>query len=809
MTIYLLKYNNYYNRTIKRWTSLEDIYSDEEFEEIGVFTGVNFNPQDGVNTNLTLNYDGGNTVPNYLVADDENGTLSGWFIIDADYVRMGQYHLTLRRDLINDLWDDLQKSPIFIEKATLSKDNPLFFNNENMTYNQIKTKETLLKDKTKIPWIIGYVKKDTKGGKISIPLKEKTLDYEPFQAEGAYPYSKWLQFGELTGSLQVPTDYSLQINFYGRTTYFSNTSYALSWDQNGSSNNYNDSKDWNYSSQYIYNSGSGKLGYEMENALLSSPAPNYASDVANAAKPSIQAKNWKDISPAAYIANVGTNNDLETMRGEVGKIIQIADKYYEIQMTAASQSRLHNSIPISSALGNRLSAIVLTLREKELFTSATPIDTAYEMGVVCQQYSLTLQELSNFDNYYITYPASLNYSSTPYNVFCIPFGSIEIYGEDQITTSYMGYKLASALMKTLDKDLIDLQLLPYCPLSKNKLFYNGEYGGWAILMDDDDLLLETDNDAVDRPSGIFWVDEPNFSFQISYTDSTLLMPADDITAKIQHETSFHRLCSPNYNGQFEFSAIKNNGVKSFEVDCSYKPYQPYIHISPTFGGLYGQDFNDARGLVLGGDFSLPQINSEWQAYKRENKNFQQIFDRQIANMDVNNNIQRELEKWNVATGTITAATTGALGGSTIKGGPGAVAGGTVSGFASLWAGMKDIEYAERARAEARDYTKDQFGYQLGNIQARPANLTKVDAFNPNNKIFPVLEYYTATEVEKEALRNKLYYDGMTTMAIGTIPQYLQTEPTYIKGKLIRFANSREDFHIVNELANELFQGVFV
>jgi hypothetical protein len=150
-----------------------------------------------------------------------------------------------------------------------------------------------------------------------------------------------------------------------------------------------------------------------------------------------------------------------------------------------------------------------------------------------------------------------------------------------------------------------------------------------------------------------------------------------------------------------------------------------------------------------------------------------------------------------------------MGGSAFKGVPGAIAGGTVSGMLSLAAGIKDIGLSERARSEARDYTKDQFGYQLGNIQARPANLTKVDAFNPNNKIFPVLEYYTATEVEKEALRNKLYYDGMTTMAIGTIPQYLQTEPTYIKGKLIRFANNGEDFHIINELADELFQGVFV
>lgn len=125
----------------------------------------------------------------------------------------------------------------------------------------------------------------------------------------------------------------------------------------------------------------------------------------------------------------------------------------------------------------------------------------------------------------------------------------------------------------------------------------------------------------------------------------MAVPASPTNAKIEYETSFHRLSSPNYNGTFEFSAIKNGGVQSFDIDCSYKPFTPYIRISPSFGGLYGQDFNDARGLILGGDFSLPQISTEWIAYEQNNKNYQVMFDRQIENIDVNNKIQRTMEKW--------------------------------------------------------------------------------------------------------------------------------------------------------------------
>jgi hypothetical protein len=140
---------------------------------------------------------------------------------------------------------------------------------------------------------------------------------------------------------------------------------------------------------------------------------------------------------------------------------------------------------------------------------------------------------------------------------------------------------------------------------------------------------------------------------------------------------------------------------------------------------------------------------------------------------------------------------------------GMAAGAVAGGALSAWGGAMDRKYNEQLRQEARDFTKDQFGYQLGNIQARPNNLTKVSSFNPNNKIFPVLEYYTATETEKEALRKKLEYNGMTVMAIGTISEYLQAKPSYIKGKLIRLNNDMEDYHIVNALADELYQGVYV
>ena len=75
--------------------------------------------------------------------------------------RKGQYVVSLHRDVIADNYDKVLDTPIFIEKGMVDdNENPLLFNSENNTFNQIKKSEKLLKDETNVPWIVGYVPRD-------------------------------------------------------------------------------------------------------------------------------------------------------------------------------------------------------------------------------------------------------------------------------------------------------------------------------------------------------------------------------------------------------------------------------------------------------------------------------------------------------------------------------------------------------------------------------------------------------------------------------------------------------------------------
>ena len=152
---------------------------------------------------------------------------------------------------------------------------------------------------------------------------------------------------------------------------------------------------------------------------------------------------------------------------------------------------------------------------------------------------------------------------------------------------------------------------------------------------------------------------------------------------------------------------------------------------------------------------------------------------------------------------------GALTGALVGGPIGAIVGGVIGAGASTAAGIRDYQLSEQLRQEAIDYKVDQFGYQLGNIKALPNSLSRTSALTYNNKLFPFLEFYSCTDEEKTALENKIKYNGMTVMRIGTIQEFLRSEPSYIKGKLIRLEGTDNNFHVVNEIANEINKGVFI
>ena len=174
MNILLLRgFNNYFNRIIKKYSTLTE-YEDNSTSYVD-FKNINFNPNDGVNTELifgSVNQKEGNEPlawdvegsPDYLICyetvDNVDNIISRWFILECERTRNGQYKLSLKRDVIGDNYTEVLNSTCFIEKGYVDRDDSAIYNKEDMTFNQIKEGEYLLMDETQTPWVVGYVAKD-------------------------------------------------------------------------------------------------------------------------------------------------------------------------------------------------------------------------------------------------------------------------------------------------------------------------------------------------------------------------------------------------------------------------------------------------------------------------------------------------------------------------------------------------------------------------------------------------------------------------------------------------------------------------
>ena len=444
----------------------------------------------------------------------------------------------------------------------------------------------------------------------------------------------------------------------------------------------------------------------------------------------------------------------------------------------------------------------------------------------------------------VMYDNLFNSSTTVYEVKKVEINTttgIKLYTnkEDEtpvLTIAYNDYVASNKILVIYLTDTytadVDDYISQFADITINKgdNFYTTIDIGNVVSSD----ITISSGESTEVVNTILWANTSKFTFDLYLANHLLLQAAetgsgnvykahkinqdviDNLTfgfnamdVKVKSQTELVRLVSPNYASFFDINVQYNKGINYFNIDCFYKPYQPYIHVNPDFNGLYGKDFDDVRGLICGGDFSITLTNDAWSTYQLNNKNYQAIFDRNMQSLELNNSIQKMNDVATMIAGTIQGGVAGMGSGAAMGGLLGAIAGGVYGTMASAIGGLGDLQNNEILRNEAISNQRDQFGYQLKNIQALPQGLMKTSSLTNNNKLYPFLEHYTSTAEEKHALENKITYNGMTIMRIGTTSEFIKQESgTYIKGKLIR-TTIQDDSHLVSEINAELNQGVYL
>lgn len=851
MNLYLLNYNNYYNRRVKREQYLADYQPFLCQPNVMSYGGNpteyhNFSPNDYVNTVAELNWLG--DMPDYIVCSEDNETIdSRWFVIEAVRIRGGQYRFSLARDLVADFWDDLLSAPIFVEKGMLPITDSFIMNEEPGNFNQIRMSQKRLFDDTKTPWIIGYIPQDMfneddpQTRTLTIPARAAApidYDYTTARLESITGgYTRFFPSNQFRTEVVLTNTPNGQGAFTGRDfvqTYFNQeselessvesvsfgTSYHLDTSEtNIIGSNLTDELRRTVMGYVVRTRLSKNISYTDGLFNLRNSYGVYDDEKYNRFSDAVSGLNGKIIyneeTGVVYKINVKTYQS-EYANGVYLNQLEPNEQINKIVSGYQAMLGTHYS-EIIKIQGGEITAT--WAKNISGFNSAT-IKLFTGVGI-----ELTFEELTSPVNVTFTFPKAtdrIKCQDQPYDIFCVPYYEFSDSRGQYVTEEAVTGRIIKLnkgvvlnLMQRLpalvgSQAIYDIQIVPYCPLDTGRITKTGGTAGQDIILCGPSYGDTPIKQGEETIGWVSWLRKSSGTTEI--TTPGYEFPTDPMIAKVKGTTSFLRLAANNQSKFFDLNWIKNKGLAKVRVDYTYKPYSPFIKVTPVWnpGGLYATQslVTDPRGLIIAGDMSIAQVTDKWADYELNNKNYLSIFDRQIQSMEFNRD-------WGMGLGGIAAlggVAAGALGGAAVGkmvGGAGAaLVGGVAGGTGAALAGGGDVIIDLLKQNEAIDYTKDLFQYQLGNIKALPQGLAKTAAQTIIDSYVPTLEYWAATTTEENALENKIKYNGMTVQRIDYLYNFVP-QGGYFKGQLIRLDGVKDDFHAINALAKEVLLGFYL
>ena len=406
-------------------------------------------------------------------------------------------------------------------------------------------------------------------------------------------------------------------------------------------------------------------------------------------------------------------------------------------------------------------------------------------------------------------------NDSPYAICALPYATRDYYGIDGVKMGSLELKNALACAMAISRAyssagwLADVQLLPYCPC-KEVLKADGSID---LTKARSYAPIKIDGQQNSTFAGMISCSSSTFASTL-YASTGAVFKYTVTNVKMDNLTVKCRLVSPNGNGVFEFNPAKmvyaNDAQIGFEAYCTYMPHQPYIRVAPHFGRLYGEEYGDYRGLICGGDFSLPQISDSWEAYQVQNKNYQVMFNRQIESLDLQQKWAARTDIANAITGTVSGVAGGALSGSMMGGGVGAIVGGVIGGAASIAGGAMDAYANKELRADQRGAMIDQHNMALGNIKAMPSTVTKLGSVLADQPLVPYLEIYDCTDQEKTNFDIYLSLKSYNISRYGKFSDYVKpTGRTWLQGTFVRLNGISDDSHYLAAIADEVKQGFYI
>lgn len=810
-TVYFYKFNNYYNRIIKRYDTIAEYTANATL--LGKQENCNFVHGDGVNSSFTWNKQADDIdTPDYVVVDDYKGNISRWYVINSFKSRDRQDKLTLRRDLIADYYSDIvDASPCLIRRGYVSQTSPFIFNDEGVKYNKIKKEEKLIKDESNVSYIIGFIGNNVNvGGDIVGTIKSDSADYY-YNSLADFPYKNYVE-----GAGNNHTDAATYANAFYYALRYTVKGYASGWKYFNCELTINRTgmvhPSW-YTNQY---STGVRLNDDLYyDASPDTPASGYEVNIQYVQEVSDN----KQATVISRIADVINNNrtnfyylednvktalsldvtDYNALKEFDGKKISLNGVVYKVALK--NENPQNTTISSNYLITNQINSDIkpTASQVENIYYPFTSVDStrknfvSSDIKIMTTKRDYYLEFTEAAEDIKTTLPASTSRThlrTHPYDMFMLIYTDgtpYKVLNESYVSDQEVNMNMAQAICKAAGSGGYDIQIVPFNPIRGSILD-----DGTINFMNYESIPIVDTNNVV--KGHYVLCSSADLKFTLDKND--LKFVVDDV--KKDYNLREYRLCSPNQETIFEFSPAMNEGIDTWEITANYRPYASYIKIQPTWKGLYGEasynDLTDFRGLVYNSTLCVTQLDDAWNNYVSNNKNFQQLFDNQINSLTKTQNIQLSAMEETLGLRAYTGMPIGSI--------------------LRTIGGSKDIDMQRELNNVALSKMNTDFQYQMDNIKSMPHTVKKLTNINGDTRIFPYIEIYEAREDEIMSFELKMKYTGYTIMTTGLINDYLKpNEETFIQADLIRLDLSRTeetaDNHIAVEIASELDKGIYI
>lgn len=749
--LHFAQFNNYASKELKGVGNSLNDYNIQFSTSV-----VNFNIRDGVKTEHTINdknkvLDGVNFPFNYcIVTDDFSSEItSRWFVMDAVFSCKYQWNVTLLRDTLVDYFDTFQNTPFYCEKGMVSGANdPLVYNAEPRRFNQIlKSRQLLTQSENQNKrYIIGYVDKTWPGGKIWYGSYAGTF------TEESSPFYDFITGKKKLFKYSTTTPYCIEVPV--QTSTGSPPTAVSAYAYPGSA--IDPSTFSPISSIPILSNGLTIVDYL--GILAGTQFQNTVTSIIG-----------------GYTGAQDSFVDYSSIAGYNGKKVLIDNTPYLVNISVRpTYGKYMVETPPSAA--SRIAQAYVAADPNAVFQGGD-VEPWYSIYAYGQLVDISLTNVSSTESFVDLSGTRSGDQSLPYNIFCMDDTAANREFAGFFASQYAGANV-----------LYDLQLFPFEPSYDDSSYVSIPNGGAGRL---------------------HWASSASRSGTLYHGDIAVYNSiSDKKTGSVQ---DMCRMISPNGSSVWEFNPSQIGGVpeNSIRYEFTLMPFSPYLHIFPTFGGIYGnvnkssEMIGETRGIICKGPWSLPYSTDKWATYQLQNSAYRDSFDRSIENMSISQSAQRISELIQIGGGVIQGTATGAM--------AGGIGGAVAGGVGSLLTGVLGGALNESMRREQMDYTVDQFHNSLRNIQAQAQPLASTSSITIGNSWFPIIEFYSATDEEKTLLNEQLRLEGYTIGKFTTFANCknnANSTSRYVRGRLTNF-NMEDDNHIAQQIVSELSSGIYV